>query len=70
MAYSDPNGDPGLMKIETEDGLLKELQYKTEKHDFENLLKSPKNDKVIIERNIKVFKKIIYFRVFNRKWLY
>ena len=36
--------DVELLKIKTEDDQLEELQYKTEKHDFENILKSLKND--------------------------
>ena len=36
--------DVELFKIKTKDDQLKELQYKTEKHDFENILKSLKND--------------------------
>ena len=33
-----------LSEIETKDDQLKELHYKTEKHDFENILKSLKSD--------------------------
>ena len=36
--------DVELLKIKTKDDQLKELQYKTEKHDFENILKPLKND--------------------------
>ena len=36
--------DVELLKIKTKDDQLKELQYKTEKHDFENILKSLKSD--------------------------
>ena len=36
--------DVELLKIITKDDQLKELQYKTKKHDFENILKSLKND--------------------------
>ena len=36
--------DVELIKIKTKDDQLKELQYKTGKHDFENLLKSLKSD--------------------------
>ena len=36
--------DVELLKIKTRDDQLKELQYKTEKHDFENILKSLKSD--------------------------
>ena len=36
--------DVDLLKITTKDDQIKELQYKTEKHDFDNILKSLKND--------------------------
>ena len=42
--YPDLKSEPKLLKIKTKDDQLKELQYKTEKHDFENILKSLKND--------------------------
>ena len=38
------NDDVELLKIKTRDDQLKELQYKTKKHDFDNILKSLKND--------------------------
>ena len=36
--------DVELIKIKTKDDQVKKLQYKTEKHDFENILKSLKSD--------------------------
>ena len=42
--HSNLNNDPELLKIPTRDDQLRELQYKTEKHDHENILKSLKND--------------------------
>ena len=42
--YPDLKSGPELLKIKTKDDQLKELQYKTEKHDFENILKSLKKD--------------------------
>ena len=38
------NEDPTLIKITTKDDKIKELEYKTEKHDHENVLKSLKID--------------------------
>ena len=38
------NEDVELLKIKTKDDQLKELQYRTEKHDHENILKSLKAD--------------------------
>ena len=42
--YPDLKNDVELLKIKTKDDQLKELQYKTEKHDHENILKSLKVD--------------------------
>ena len=44
MAYPTFIKDPELLKIKTKGEQLKELQYKTEKHDYENILKSLKID--------------------------
>ena len=38
------NEDPQLLKITTKDDEIKELKYRTEKHDHENILKSLKID--------------------------
>ena len=42
--YTDLKNDIELLKIKTKDDQLKDLQYKTEKHDFQNILKSLKSD--------------------------
>ena len=42
MTHPNIKEDLELLKIKTKDDQLKELQYKTEKHDYENILKSPK----------------------------
>ena len=42
--------DVELLKIKTKDDQLKELQYKTEKHDHENVLKSLKADNESYEK--------------------
>ena len=55
MAYPSLNNDPELLKIKTKDDQLKELQYRTEKHDYENILKSLKADN---EKNKKIYKSI------------
>ena len=44
MAYPNINGDAEFLKLKTKDDQLKELQYKTERHDHENILKSLKSD--------------------------
>ena len=42
--YPILNNDVELLKIKTKDDQLKELQYKTERHDYKNILKSLKSD--------------------------
>ena len=49
--------DVELLKIKTKDDQLKELQYKTEKHDFENILKSLKNDNESYKKRYKSLNK-------------
>ena len=49
--------DVELLKIRTKDDQLKELQYKTEKHDHENILKSLKNDNESIKKKYKSLNK-------------
>ena len=49
--------DVELLKIKTKDDQLKELQFKTEKHDHENILKSLKNDNESIKKKYKSLNK-------------
>ena len=49
--------DVELLKIKTKDDQLKELQYKTEEHDFENILKSLKNDNESYKKKYKSLNK-------------
>ena len=42
--YPDLKNDVELLKIKTRDDQLKELQYKSERHDHGNILKSLKSD--------------------------
>ena len=49
--------DVELLKIKTKDDQLKELQYKTEEHDFENILISLKNDNESYEKKYKLSNK-------------
>ena len=44
MADPNLNNDPELLKLKTRDDEIKDLIYKTEKHDHENILKSLKID--------------------------
>ena len=49
--------DVELLKMKTKDDQLKELQYKTEKHDFENILKSLKSDNESYKKKYKSLNK-------------
>ena len=51
------NDDVELLKIKTKDDQLKALQYKTEKHDHENILKSLKSDNVYYTKKYKSLNK-------------
>ena len=42
--YPDIKNEPDLLRIKTRDDEIKNLKYQTEKHDFENILKSLKSD--------------------------
>ena len=42
--YPDLKNEPELLKIKTRDNEIKNLKYQTEKHDYENILKSLKID--------------------------
>ena len=42
--YPNINNESELLKIKTRDDEVRDLKYKREKHVFENILKSPKND--------------------------
>ena len=42
--YPDLKNEPELLKIKTRDDEIKNLKYQTEKHDYENILKSLKSD--------------------------
>ena len=61
--YPDLKNEPELLKIKTKDDQLKELQYRTEKHDHENILKSLKSDNIYYTKKYKSVnkKKILLF---------
>ena len=53
-----------LIKITTKDDEIKELKYKTEKHDYENILKSLKIDSDYYKKKYKSLnKKKIYITI-------
>ena len=55
--YPDLKSEPELLKIKTKDDQLKKLQYRTEKHDHENILKSLKADNEKYKKIYKSFNK-------------
>ena len=61
--YPILNNEPELLKIKTRDDEIKNLRYQTEKHDNENILKSPKIDNEYYKKKYKnlIRKKILFF---------
>ena len=56
--------EPELLKIKTKDDEIKDLKYRTEKHDYENILKSLKIDNEYYKKKYKsVNKKKIFMIV-------
>ena len=55
--YPDLKNEPELLKIKTKDDQLKELQYKTDRHDHENILKSLKVDNEYYKKKYKSLNK-------------
>ena len=51
--YPDLKNEPELLKIRTRDDEIKHLKYQTEKHDFDNILKSLKNDNEYYKKKYK-----------------
>ena len=51
------NDDIELLKIKTRDDEIKNLKYQTEKHDYENILKSLKIDNEYYKKKYKSLKK-------------
>ena len=69
--YPILNNEPELIEIKTKDVEIKDLKYRTEKHDYENILKSLKIDSECYKKIYKFQQKeTIYecFRNFNRCW--
>ena len=55
--YPDLKNEPELLKIKRKDDQLKELQYKTEEHDHENILKGLKIDNDYYKKKYKSLNK-------------
>ena len=59
--YPDLKNDVEILKIKTRDCEIKNLKYQNEKHDFENILKSLKDDKYYYDKKYKSLKKRKYY---------
>ena len=59
MGYPNLKNDTELLKRKTKDDEIKDLIYKTEKHDHENTLKLPKTDNEYYKRRYKSLKKTL-----------
>ena len=55
--YPVIKNEPELLKIKTRDDEIKSLKYKTEKHDFENILNSPNIDNEYYRKKFKSLNK-------------
>ena len=55
--YPDLKNEPELLKIKTRDHEIKNLKYQTEKHDYENILKSLKSDNEYYKKKYKSLNK-------------
>ena len=55
--YPNSNNDMELLKIKTKVDEISDLKYKTEKHDFENMLKSLNIDHDFYRKKCKSLKK-------------
>ena len=55
--YPDLKNEPELLKIKTRDDEIKNLKYQTEKHDYENILKSLKVDNEYYRKRYKSLNK-------------
>ena len=55
--YPNLNNDPEFLKIRTKDDEIKDLKYKTEKNDHQNILKSLKVDTEYYKKKYKKLNK-------------
>ena len=55
--YPDLKNEPELLKIKTRDDEIRNLKYQTEKHDYENILKSLKVDNEYYKKKYKSLNK-------------
>ena len=52
--YPDLMKEPKLLKMKTRDDQLKDLRYRSEKHDYENIIKSLKIDNEYFKNYIRI----------------
>ena len=64
--YPNLKNEPELLKIKTKDDEIKELKHRSEKHDHENILKSPKIDNEYYKKKNLNKKKVIMIGLFQR----
>ena len=60
ITYPNLNSDPEILKIKTKEDEFRELKFRTEKHDSENILKPFKLIMNITKRSIRVSIKRMY----------
>ena len=63
------NNEPELIGIKTKDDEIKDLKYKTEKHDFENIVKSLKIENDYYKKNYKSLNTRKIFMIVSEKLL-
>ena len=61
--YPNINNEPELLNIKTRDDEITKLKYQTEKHDHENLLKSPNLDIEYYKKKYKILNIKILFMI-------
>ena len=67
--YPNLNNEPQLLKIKTRHDEIKNLNYQTEKHDHENILKSLKIDNEYCKKKYKSLKKRKNWQLSLKYWL-
>ena len=65
MTYPNLNIDPELLKLKVKDDEIKELKYRLEKHDYENILKTRKIDSEYYKKKYRSSKRK-YLRSFQQ----
>ena len=61
--YPNRNNEPELLKIKTKDDEIKELKYRTEKHEYENIVKYLKIDNEYYKKKNKSLNRKKIFKI-------